>query len=351
LNPDVLPVAFCIPGDLALPTGGYRYDREALARLGQHGVAATHVRLDGGYPHPSSDGIGRTQAQLKAIDRKTVLLIDGLALGAMPPMMIAALPHRIVALVHHPLGLEAGLPPERAAFLLANEQAVLACVRHVIVTSALTARTLEQDFAVPQRKITVAEPGTERAPRAAGTGAPVHLLAVGAVSPRKAYDQLIAALAPLAGFDWQLTIAGALDRAPETVSALRELIVATGYEDRITLAGTVSDDALAALYDKSDLFAMSSLYEGYGMALAEALTRGLPIVTSSGGAAAETVPDAAAFKVPTGDVMLLSDALRRVISDKALRARMADAAWAAGALLPTWDDTVRDIADALKAAA
>jgi glycosyltransferase involved in cell wall biosynthesis len=351
VNSDLLPVAFCIPGDLALPTGGYRYDREALARLGRHGIAATHLRLDGNYPDPSPEDIARTQAQLAAIGRRTILLIDGLALGAMPPPMIAALPQKTIALVHHPLGLEAGLPAERAAFLLANEQAVLASVRHVIVTSALTARTLEQDFAVPRQKITVAEPGTDRAPRAAGTGTPVRILAVGALSPRKAYDRLVVALAPLTDIDWHLTIAGATDRAPETVSALRALITSSGCAERVTLAGSVSDDALAALYDKSDLFAMSSLYEGYGMALTEALARGLPIVTSSGGAAAETVPDAAALKVPPGDVMLLSEALRRVISDRALRGRMADAAWAAGALLPTWDDTARDIAEAIKAAA
>jgi glycosyltransferase involved in cell wall biosynthesis len=45
----------------------------------------------------------------------------------------------------------------------------------------------------------------------------------------------------------------------------------------------------------------------------------------------------------------LTEALRRVMSDDALRRRMGDAAWAAAALLPSWDDTARDIAEALKA--
>jgi glycosyltransferase involved in cell wall biosynthesis len=153
----------------------------------------------------------------------------------------------------------------------------------------------------------------------------------------------------LHGLDWHLTIAGSLERSADAVTALRDSIADNQLDDRVTLAGAIDDNRLAELYARSDLFAMASLYEGYGMALAEALAHGLPVVTSTGGAAAETVPDTAALKVPAGDVTLLSDALGRVLADKALRRRMADAAWAAGALLPTWDDTTREIADALRA--
>jgi hypothetical protein len=99
----LIPVAFCIPGDIDLPTGGYRYDREVLKRLLAHGVTATHVQLGGGFPHPSEADIDRALAAMAGVDRRTVLLIDGLALGALPPERVAALPHRKVALVHHPL--------------------------------------------------------------------------------------------------------------------------------------------------------------------------------------------------------------------------------------------------------
>jgi glycosyltransferase involved in cell wall biosynthesis len=199
------------------------------------------------------------------------VLIDGLALGAMPPGMIAALPHSVVALVHHPLGLEAGLSAERAAFLLQNERDVLAHVRHVIVTSPTTKRFLIKDFGLSDRMVTVAEPGTSRAARATGVGRPFRILAVGAVSVRKAYDQLVAALMPLRDLDWRLTIAGSLTLQPETTARLRNSIDASGVADRITLAGALDDAHLAALYAKADLFAMSSLFEGYGMALTEAL--------------------------------------------------------------------------------
>jgi glycosyltransferase involved in cell wall biosynthesis len=265
--------------------------------------------------------------------------------------MIADLPRRTVALVHHPLGLEAGLDPARAAFLLANEKAVLQHVRHTIVTSDTTRHILIADFGLRHQQVTVAEPGTARAERSLSQATCLQILAVGAVSERKAYDRLVAALAPLVNLDWHLTIAGSLERDADAVATLRETIDHTGLAGRITLAGNCDDASLEALYARSALFVSASLFEGYGMALTEALAHGLPIVTSDGGAAADTVPDSAAVKVPAGDTMLLSHALQLLLGDAGLRRRMADAAWVAGALLPTWDDTARDIADVLKTVA
>jgi glycosyltransferase involved in cell wall biosynthesis len=345
----LIQITFCIPGDIALPTGGYRYDREVLARLAAHGVAARHLQLEGSYPTPSTHDLTRTKAQLAACPPRDILLIDGLALGAMQPAMIADLPHHVIALVHHPLGLEAGLSDEQATSLLLNEKAVLACVRHVIVTSPATKRILLNDFGLADRKITIAEPGTARAPRARGVGKPMQILAVGAVSTRKAYDQLVTALAALPDLDWRLTIAGSLTLQADTTAALRDTVDRSGVSERIVLTGALDDSHLAALYAKADLFAMSSLFEGYGMALTEALARGLPIVASSGGAAADTLPELAAIKVQPGDITGLTAALRRVMSDDAMRRRMGDAAWAAAALLPSWDDTAREIADVIKA--
>ena len=77
-----------------------------------------------------------------------VLLIDGLALGAMPPDMIAPYGRRIAALVHHPLGLESGLDEARAEALIENEAAVLGHCRRIIATSRLTGETLAADFGV-----------------------------------------------------------------------------------------------------------------------------------------------------------------------------------------------------------
>lgn len=341
---------FVIPGDLSLPTGGYAYDRRVMALLPQFGIRVDHLQLPGTYPAPTAADLAETGARLAPSAGKSVLLIDGLAYGAMPTDLIRSFKDDpIVALVHHPLCLEAGLTAVRQAELKRLETDALALATHVIATSPTTARTLAADFGVAAERITVAEPGTDAALRAKGSGGhPVRLLAVGSVVPRKGYDVLVEALVPLKVLAWQLDIAGALDRNPDAVHALERQIAASGLSDRITLHGAVSDQQLAALYDGADLFVLASHYEGYGMVLAEAIARGLPIVCTIGGAAGETVPDDAAFKVEPGSPRALAWTLGRVIEDEKIRQRLADAAWSAAERLPRWEDTARRIAAVIK---
>ncbi len=341
--------AFVIPGDITLATGGYAYDRHVLARFAAHGIAAAHVPLPGSYPTPSGADTAATERALLALPVDTVLLIDGLAYGAMPADMIRRIRQPIVALVHHPLCLEAGLTPQRAERLKQLETDALGLAKRVVVTSAMTGRTLISDFAVPADKIAVAEPGTVRVERAIGTPSEerarsgLQMLAVGSVVERKGYNFLIEALRQLSHLPWTMTIVG-VKRDIQLRDRLEEMVAAYAFQDRIFFVGEQSDVALSIRYKHADLFVMSSLYEGYGMVLAEAMAYGLPIVCTTGGAAAETVPDDAALKVQPGNAIALQKALGRAIADEALRERLANASWAAGQKLPTWDDTTKIIA-------
>ncbi|HEY7086020.1 MAG TPA: glycosyltransferase family 4 protein [Hyphomicrobiaceae bacterium] len=344
----MLEAAFAIPGDLDLPTGGYTYDRRVLELLPKFAVAALHLALPASFPNPTAADLHKAAQALAGVAPRGVLLVDGLAYGAMPPAVIECARAPIVALVHHPLCLEAGLPATRAEMLRGLEMTALALARRIIVTSPLTQRTLIADFAVPAHKITVAEPGTDPAPRAAGAGRqPVQLLSVGAIVPRKAFHLLVRALRPLRDRDWQLTIAGPTDRSPQALADVQAAIGTSGLEQRIVLAGPVNQDRLGKLYASADAFVLASLYEGYGMVLAEAMAHGLPIVCTSGGAAAETVPDGAAIKVAPGDERALTLAIQRVLDDRELRQRMAQAAWLAGQRLPRWEDTARIVAEVI----
>lgn len=345
----MIEACLCVPGDVDAPTGGYAYARRLLAHLPDAGASASLLALPATFPHPSARDLAETAARLAAAPARAILLVDGLAFGALPPPVIAAAgPRPIVALVHHPLGLEAGLSRAASERLLATERAALALAARIVTTSRFTRDWLVVEFAVPRDRITVAEPGTEPAPRATGSGpGPVALLAVGALTPRKGYDTLVAALERLPHRSWHLTVAGALDRAPDHVAALRGRIAAAGLQERITLAGTVSAARLEALYKRADLLVSPSLFEGYGMALAEALARGLPVVSTTGGAAAATVPDGAGLKVAPGDGPALAEALSALIGDPGRRSAAAQAAWEAGQRLPRWPDTARRVAECL----
>lgn len=335
---------FAIPGDLKSTTGGYAYDRRVIESLPDFGVLISVLPLPDAFPNPTAADLVKTRRLLESKPHDAVLLVDGLAFGAFSEDVLDALDGRVIALVHHPLFLETGLPHARKIELKASEERALRRANHIVVTSRVTKRILVDNMGISAEKVTVAEPGTDPAQRATGTGAPLQILAVGAVLPRKGYHLLIEALAPLKELDWRLTIAGALDRHAEAVTTVQDAIHANGLEDRITLAGKVVPATLDRYYESADLFVSASLFEGYGMVLAEAMARGLPMVIAAGGAAAETAGEAAALHVEAGNVLALTAALERALTDKKLRDRLADAAWEAGRTLPTWHETARRIA-------
>ena len=347
---EAIKLAFAIPGDLTTPTGGYVYDRRVLALLAGHGVNARLLALPGSFPFPPQADLETTRAALESVAADEVILADGLALGAFTPSMAGAIRAPLIALCHHPLGLEAGLSDEQAHGLIENERVMLARSDHVIVTSKTTRAILIEQFGVAADAITVAEPGVDRAPPARGGGSEtVNIIAVGSIVPRKGYDILIEALAQMQDLDWRLRIVGALDRAPRAVAALHAQIESSGLAQQVEFTGAADDAGVAAFYHEADLFVSASRYEGYGMVLAEAMVRGLPIVSSTGGAAADTVPDNAALKVAPQDVTALASALRRATSDAGLRAQLGAAALEASVHLPTWDSAAGTIADVVRA--
>jgi len=121
-----------------------------------------------------------------------------------------------------------------------------------------------------------------------------------------------------------------------------------GIARRVRFAGEVVDDALEALWREADLFALATHWEGYGMVIAEALKRGIPVAVSAGGAAGKLVTAESGVVLPVGDHNNLSKALRRMIFGTALRREMAEAAWQVGQTLPSWHTQVTAFAEALE---
>jgi len=329
---------------------GYAYDRRMIAELGDLGWQIDLLNLGEGFPWPDEATRTTARTRLLAMPAGRTIVIDGLALGVLPETASQlAGRNPLLALVHHPLALEQGLSVERADALRASERAALAAVQGVVVTSAATARLVAADYGVPAGRITVARPGSDPAPLAqASQDGVVRLLSVGAVVPRKGFDVLIAALATLPDLSWRLTIAGDRTRDRDAVAQLDADIARHALGNRIAALGAVSPQRLAALYAEADVFVLASRFEGYGMAYAEALAHGLPVIGTSAGAIPDTVPPDAGLLVAPGDIPAFAQALRRVIGDAELRRRLADAARAAALRLPTWRQSAEIFARALE---
>jgi glycosyltransferase involved in cell wall biosynthesis len=342
--------AFAVPGDLATPTGGYAYDRRMMTELGDLGWQIDLLDLGESFPWPNEATRTAARTRLLAIPAGRCIVVDGLALGVLPETASQlAGRNPLLALVHHPLALEWGLSVKQADALRASERAALAAVKGVVVTSAATARLVASDYGVPAERIAVARPGSDPAPMSqGGPDGVVRLLSVGAIVPRKGFDVLIAALATLTDLSWRLTIAGDRTRDRNAPARLDADIARHALGDRIAALGAVSPQRLAALYAEAHVFVLASHFEGYGMAYAEAVAHGLPVIGTSAGAIPDTVPPDAGVLVDPGDSLALAQALRRVIGDADLRRRLARAARAAAPQLPTWRHAAEIFARALE---
>lgn len=335
---------FAIPGDLETLTGGYGYDRRLLAEFQQMRRNVVHLKLSGQFPLMNVAVMAETRHRLSGVPDGATVLIDGLAFGVMDEIAHAEASRlRLIALCHHPLALEAGLDAASQARLQHSEQRALQAARAVVVTSARTRDLLVQQFAVPVSKITVAVPGTDRQTFAPANHETPTLLSVATLTRRKAHDVLIAALAQLKSLPWRARFVGGDGFDPAWAAHLRELVAQHALQQRITFVGEKRD--LHDEFQQADMFVLPSLFEGYGMAFAEALAVGLPIIAARAGAVPDVVPESAGLLVAPGDVHALTAALHQLLTDTALRARLQQGARETALQLPTWRDTAQRVAN------
>ncbi|HEX2178838.1 MAG TPA: glycosyltransferase family 1 protein [Actinomycetota bacterium] len=175
-----------------------------------------------------------------------------------------------------------------------------------------------------------------------------YILTVGTVEPRKNQVRLVKAFAqagePLAGHT--LVLAGIPGWGQEQVEAAIDRL-RIGH--RVVLTGKVTNLDLAALYAGAHVFALPSLYEGFGIPLVEAMSFGVPCVAGSTPALAELAGDAALLCDPA-DVDGLAAALVSLATDETVRERLSAAARSRAAGY-SWAGTARLTIEAYRRAA
>ena len=324
------------------PSGGNAYDVRVCEGLAARGWSVREQEVSGAWPDPCAADLAGLATLLASVPDGDTVLVDGLVGSAAPKVLAAQTDRlRLALLMHMPLGH-------------AREQQAVEAAHVVVVTSEWTRRWVLEAYRLDSARLLVAVPGADPAPMTPGSPDGRRLLAVGPVSRGKGHDILMAALQPCVDLDWRLDCVGSLDVDPGTAQRLVAWAERSG--GRVRMHGPLVGPRLEAAYAAADLLVHPSRAETYGMVLSEALARGLPVVASDVGGTREALGMAdrvvdPALLVPSGDVERLASALRVWLTDDAERRRLRRGALDRRADLPSWDDTVVAVHDALRSAA
>ncbi|HWC32691.1 MAG TPA: glycosyltransferase family 4 protein [Actinomycetota bacterium] len=309
-------VTFVVPGGVDADTGGNVYDRAAMSALATRGWDIVVVET------------------AEATD-SDVVVVDSLAMPAGMPSTRAP----VVALVHQLPSEAAGLEPS------AGEVAVLRAASRVVTVSEWLAGRLRR---LGAGSIGVVRPGRDRAWASEGPRADAStVLCVANAYPGKGLAEAVEAFSNTGLPAITLRIAGDLGVDHDEASRVRAALERSAA--RVELLGVVPPPALSIAYGEALVLIVASRYEGWPIAVAEAMASGVPVVGFDVPGVAELVRDGIdGVLAPVGDIDALSRATAAVCGDARLRARLGAAARARALGWPTWEESGERFAEEIE---
>ena len=224
---------------------------------------------------------------------------------------------RLVSTKHNP-------DPFRTGVFRFVERALVSRTSRVIAISEAVRRFAVEQVGLPAGKLATVHYGLDELPRAWGSNPPLALgtvptlLAVCRLSPQKGLDTAVRALAAVP--DAVLVVLG---EGPER-ERLMTLASSLGLDDRLLLPGRVGD--VAAFYRRADVVVHPARWEGFGLAMLEAMLAGKPVVAAHAGSAPELVEDGrTGLLVPVDDADALAEAVSSLLAEPARGAAMGRA--------------------------
>lgn len=326
-----MTVHFLVPegvDDPRRPSGGNVYDRRLSVELARLGWTVREHEV-------TKRSLARA---LAALPDGVVTVVDGLVAAA-AAMVAEAGRLRLVVLLHMPVGG-------------ADEHAALEAADAVLATSRWSRQWVLDHHGLPADRVRVAVPGADRGPRVTGSASGGNLLCVGPVTPDKGYDVLLDALHDARDLDWRCRCVGAVDLDPDFFADLTAFAEAHGIADRVRFTGPVTMEQLDAFRSKTDLVVSASRRESFGMAIAEGLARGIPVIATDvggqpealGAAGDRTVPGQL---VPIGESGALARTVRRWLTEPGLRDQWRTSAADRRRGLTPWTETARTVGEVL----
>jgi alpha-1,3-rhamnosyl/mannosyltransferase len=197
---------------------------------------------------------------------------------------------------------------------------------HVVTYSRFTAEEVREEYGLPKERVHPVPLGVDSSAFAPPAQAEVarmrerhgeYVLSIGLFNPRKNFPRLVEAVARLPR-EIRLVLVGRSAERPEPVS---DTVASHGMRDRFDHLPRVDQADLVALLGACRVYAVPSLYEGFGLTVLEAMACGAPVVCSEAASLPEAAGDAA-LMVDASDVEALAASLARVLEDSSLAAKL-----------------------------
>ncbi|MDM8532660.1 glycosyltransferase family 4 protein [Anaerolineales bacterium HSG25] len=349
-----MKIGLVIYGNLDILSGGYLYDKKLVAYLRQHGHEVTmFAQPVAGYMGRLSHNLAWRWADQIVAYQPDVLLQDELnhpSLFLLNWYLKKRLSAPIISIVHHlyTTELKSGWRKFIPQWV---ERQYLQTVDGFIFNSHATQQTVEQLISQSVRAV-VALPGKDNhqveidtafIQRRCRQTRPLQILFVGNVIPRKGVDILVNGLALLPQAQWDLAVIGDTQANSAYVQHLKSQIQALNVTESIQFLGKISSAELRQMIVMSDVLAVPSHYEGFGIVYVEALGAGLPVIAGKNGGGSEIIQHGENGYLVSPTIEEINGHVARLINQPSELKRMSLNAHTSYARFPTWGESMAEI--------
>lgn len=344
-------IGLVIYDSLYKQSGGYLYDRMLVENLRAAGDQVELISIpERNYLRSLGDNFSKSLLDRFVEMNVDILLQDELnhpSLFHLNKSLRGKYPAPLIAIVHHLRSNEAH-PKWQTRIYRWIEERYVNSVDGFIFNSQATRRAVE-DLMPEQKPGVVAYPSGNRfavdlsreqiASRARQSG-PLRVLFVGNIITRKCLDLLLEGLSLIPGDGWSLDVVGSLEMQPSYVRSIKKMVNKLGLQDQVNFHGFLGEQDLSQIMVESQVLAVPSQHEGFGIVYLEGMGFGLPAIATTGGGAVEIISHGKdGFLIPPGDQNQLIYYLCQLMDDRDLLARMSLAARERYLQHPSWEDS------------